>query len=99
SNWMLPVYVPTGLTPLKTFMSVDFPAPFSPQIPWISPRRTSSETPSRAFTGPKLIAISDIVRMLGGCIGISFIVVGDKPGAAGAVRRPHGLTGRAQRRR
>ncbi len=31
-------------------MSVDLPAPFSPQIAWMSPRRTFIVTPSRALT-------------------------------------------------
>src|SRR4051812_43382538 len=37
---------------------VDLPAPFSPTSAWISPRPTSSETPSRARTTPKRLETS-----------------------------------------
>src|SRR5262250_1189583 len=33
-------------------MSVDLPAPFSPTMPWIVPRRTTSETSRLAWTRP-----------------------------------------------
>src|SRR5438445_1627090 len=36
-----------------TFISVVLPAPFSPSRPWISPRRTVSETLSLAVSSPK----------------------------------------------
>ena len=36
--------MPWGCTPDSTFISVDLPAPFSPQIAWIAPRRTLNET-------------------------------------------------------
>src|SRR3954469_14334726 len=45
-------------------MSVDLPAPFSPQIAWISPRRTSRETFSSALTPGKVLVIERISRML-----------------------------------
>jgi hypothetical protein len=40
-----------------TFIKVDFPAPFSPIIAWISPRRKSKLTPSKASTPGKLLLI------------------------------------------
>src|SRR5690348_13853246 len=39
-------------TPASTFISVDFPAPFSPTTAWIMPRSTSRLRPSRAVTPP-----------------------------------------------
>ena len=39
--------------PERTFISVDFPAPFSPTSAWISPRPRSSETSWFATTAPK----------------------------------------------
>src|SRR5215213_5100118 len=45
-------------------MSVDLPAPFSPQIAWISPRRTSRLTFSSALTPGKVLVIERISRML-----------------------------------
>ena len=36
-------------------MVVDFPAPFAPTNPTISPGRTVSETPSRARVAPKFL--------------------------------------------
>src|SRR4051812_27664356 len=45
-------------------MSVDLPAPFSPQIAWISPRATSSVTSCSAFTPGKVLVIERISRML-----------------------------------
>src|SRR3954453_399143 len=47
---MSPEYVPYGYTPLKTFISVDLPAPFSPQMAWMSPSCTIRLTFSRALT-------------------------------------------------
>ena len=35
-----------GTNPQIAFMSVDFPAPFDPMSPTVSPLRTSSPTPS-----------------------------------------------------
>ncbi len=34
-------------------MSVDFPAPFSPTMPWIEPRAMESSISLLACTGPK----------------------------------------------
>src|SRR2546422_9263316 len=39
-------------------MSVDFPAPFSPTMAWISPVRTARLTPSLATTPGKRLVIS-----------------------------------------
>ncbi len=39
-----------GYRPVRMFISVDLPAPFLPTRAWISPSRTSKETPSRART-------------------------------------------------
>src|SRR5689334_17433923 len=44
-------------------MRVDLPAPFSPQIAWISPSSTERLTLLSAFTGPKLFSISRISRI------------------------------------
>ncbi len=48
--------------PARIFIRVDFPAPFSPTIAWISPRRTARETPSRACTPGKALETQVIVR-------------------------------------
>src|SRR5918997_6597466 len=44
-------------------MRVDLPAPFSPQIAWISPRRTARLTSSRALTPGKVLVMPRISRM------------------------------------
>src|SRR5277367_4277501 len=44
--------------PLITFMSVLFPAPFSPMSACTSPARSSKPTPSSATVAPKLLRIS-----------------------------------------
>src|SRR4051812_43868479 len=44
-------------------MSVDLPAPFSPQIAWISPRRTDRLTSCSALTPGKVLVIPRIRRM------------------------------------
>jgi hypothetical protein len=64
SNSMVPSNVPWGYTPLSTFMRVDLPAPFSPQMAWTWPRSTSMVTPSRARTPLKSFVMSRIVRMV-----------------------------------
>src|SRR5215212_6075823 len=46
-------------------MSVDFPAPFSPKRPRISPRCSVIETSSLALTGPKVLVIPRISRTTG----------------------------------
>src|SRR6478736_2609967 len=61
---MSPEYVPYGYTPDSTFMRVDLPAPFSPQIAWISPARTSRSTSERAFTPGNVLVMLRISRML-----------------------------------
>src|ERR1041385_632663 len=42
SKRMSPSYVPCGWTPESTFIKVDFPAPFSPQMAWTSPCRVGA---------------------------------------------------------
>jgi hypothetical protein len=43
----------SGMTdPVRILMSVDFPAPFSPQSAWTSPRAMSMLTPRSACTPP-----------------------------------------------
>ena len=46
-------------------MSVDLPAPFSPQIAWISSACTVSDTLSRATTPGNRLVIDRISRMVG----------------------------------
>src|SRR5882757_2101786 len=43
--------------PVRMFISVDLPAPFSPSSAWISPRRTSRSTSALAMTPGKYLAI------------------------------------------
>src|SRR6478736_10017157 len=45
-------------------MRVDFPAPFSPQIAWISPRWTARLTFESALTPGKVLVIPRISRMV-----------------------------------
>ncbi len=72
-----PSYVPCGYTPDSTFISVDLPAPFSPQIAWISPRSTDIETSCSALTPGKVFVMARISRM-GLAMGLppSFVVQG-----------------------
>src|SRR5215212_779035 len=51
-----------GCTPVRTLISVDLPAPFSPISAWISPARTVKSTPSSARTPGKERAIPRICR-------------------------------------
>ena len=60
SKKISPSYVPCGYTPLSTFIRVDLPAPFSPQMAWISPRSTVSETSCSALTPGKVLVIDRI---------------------------------------
>ena len=46
-----PVEWMTGM-PNSTFISVDFPAPFSPSSAWISPGRTDSDTSESTVVSP-----------------------------------------------
>ena len=55
---MLPLSNPC--IPENTDVTVDFPDPFSPISPRISPRLTQISTLSRATTGPKVFVIEDI---------------------------------------
>src|ERR1700753_1970564 len=47
----------SGCTPAMIFISVLFPAPFSPTRPWISPGRSAKSTPRSASTPPKVLLI------------------------------------------
>src|SRR5690349_16588833 len=51
-----------GCAPARIFISVDFPAPFSPTSACTSPARKSSVTPSSARTPGKLFPMSRISR-------------------------------------
>src|ERR1700738_3252454 len=44
-------------TPAMIFISVLFPAPFSPTRPWISPAESAKSTPRSASTPPKAFVI------------------------------------------
>src|SRR5205823_14879264 len=50
------------IAPLRTFISVDLPAPFSPTRAWTSPRHNSRSTPRSACVGPKCLWMPAIVR-------------------------------------
>ena len=63
SKTMSPVYSPKGWTPLRTFMSVDLPAPFSPTRQWISCGATEKVTSLSAFTPGKVLVMFFISRM------------------------------------
>src|SRR5262245_45354684 len=52
--------------PLRTRLSVDLPAPFSPTSEWISPAATSRLAPSFATTGPNRFTIS--VSLIAGVV-------------------------------
>ena len=56
--------MPKGWTPDSTFIRVDFPAPFSPQMLWISPRCTSKFTSDSARTPGNSLVMSRIAKMV-----------------------------------
>ena len=58
SIWMVPLS--NSCTPVRTLISVDFPAPFSPINAWISPFRKVKSTWERARTPVKFLLISRI---------------------------------------
>src|SRR5665647_1627088 len=62
SKAISPSDVPCGYTPERIFIRVDLPAPFSPQIAWISPGRTERETSFSARTPGKVLVIARISR-------------------------------------
>src|SRR3954452_6492471 len=66
-------------------MRVDLPAPFSPQIAWISPRRTASETFSSALTPGKVLVMERISRMLSSMdsVVLVLVLVRRRPAAGG----------------
>ena len=49
--------------PLRMFISVVLPAPFSPSSAWISPRCSARSTPSRATTSPKRLTMPRMPTM------------------------------------
>src|ERR1700724_622534 len=53
----------SGCTPAMIFISVLFPAPFSPTRPWISPGESAKSTPRSASTPPKVLPIPCSSRM------------------------------------
>ena len=55
--------MPYGYTPESTFIRVDLPAPFSPQIAWISPRCTVIVTFESALTPGNSLVMARISRM------------------------------------
>src|SRR3954454_1242145 len=90
-------------------MRVDLPAPFSPQIAWISPRRTASETFSSALTPGKVLVMERISRMLSSMdsvvlvLVLVLVVVRRRPAAGGRSADAwcggaEGSAGRARRR-
>ncbi len=75
-----------GWTPERTFIRVDLPAPFSPQIAWTSPRRTAIETFESALTPGNSLVMSRISRMTlpggpAGCAAAPVVSALDDPGA------------------
>src|SRR5690349_2151402 len=54
-----------GVTPVRIFTSVDFPAPFAPTSPRISPRRSASGV-SRSATTPPYSFVSPAASSQGG---------------------------------
>ena len=64
-------------------MRVDFPAPFSPQIAWISFSRTSNVTCESALTPGKSLDMSSIFNMTADC-GCSVMWFSQPRGAPGA---------------
>src|SRR5918994_4716440 len=44
-------------SPIRTFISVDLPAPFSPRMPWMRPARRVRSTSSHATTAPKRLVM------------------------------------------
>src|SRR5450631_3528868 len=65
SPWKMisPVNVPEGCTPESTFIRVDLPAPFSPQMAWICPANTLMETSDRALIPGNSLVMETISRM------------------------------------
>src|SRR5882672_10199087 len=55
--------------PLRTFINVDLPAPFSPSSTWTSPARRSKSTPSSATTPGKRLETPRISRRAEAGIG------------------------------
>src|SRR3979490_2735545 len=53
----------SACTPSMIFISVLFPAPFSPTRPWISPAESTKSTPRSASTPPKAFVIWCSSRM------------------------------------
>ena len=60
--WMEPLS--NSCTPVRTLISVDFPAPFSPISAWTSPLRSVKSTWERARTPVKFLLISHISKTI-----------------------------------
>ena len=70
--------------------SVDFPAPFGPMMPRISPRATAKETPSTARSPPKLLPIFSTRSTGPGTAGARSVSAGSVakgPGGGGGAAR------------
>src|ERR1700726_3904761 len=62
-----------GCAPARIFISVDFPAPFSPTSAWTSPATTSNDTPSSART-PGNVFTMPFIRSSGGMGGVKVLL-------------------------
>ena len=74
--------------PLTTLNSVVLPAPFGPITPWIWPRSTASETPSRTTMPPKRLASASTASKRRAHLDVAPAAAGagaDRPSAP----RPH----------
>ncbi len=78
--------MPCGWTPESTFIRVDFPAPFSPQMLWISPRWTSKFTSDSARTPGNSLVMSRIAKM----VSVTMSVLLDRADAGWSGRCPVG---------
>src|SRR3954449_10237543 len=78
-------------------MSVDLPAPFSPQIAWISPRRTDRLTFSSALTPGKVLVMERISRMWSSMDSVVLAVVRAGGNLCGGQHGPAGGAERADR--
>src|SRR3954452_853883 len=64
-------------SPYRTFISVDFPAPFSPSRAWISPRRSSRSILSFATSAPKRLVTPSSCSASGPVTALLLHRVGD----------------------
>ena len=75
SSSIVPSKLPCGCTPLRISISVDLPAPFSPQIACTSPRRMSMQTPESATTSRNRF-VTSVIRRSGSAIEITSALLG-----------------------